>query len=312
MEFVLTNKNGMRITADSKGCVLKEIFFDGQNMICTPPYAAAVIGRIAGRISHAKFVLSGKTYELPKNENDNQLHGNHEFDRNADWQGEVKDNQIIFTYTSPKDINGFPGTVDVKVTYTLSDDNELRIDYFATTDEETLLNLTNHAYFNLNKTENEIANHILTANTKYFVPLKDDLTPTGELALVDGTTFDIRAGRKILDAIESEDSQNVIAKNGFDHAFVFADCENFDLYTNDKVHSATLECPESNRKVVMRTSYPCFVCYTGNQMKERPHMGVCLEAQLLPDAINNEGFGSIILEPEKPFSHFVSYKFEVV
>lgn len=309
MEFILTNKNGMKVTVDSKGCVIKEIVFDGDNVICTPPYAAAVIGRIAGRISGGKFTLGGVEYALPQNENNNQLHGNHEFDRQADWQGTQLDNMLLLRYLSTDGANGFPGEVDTVVTYTLSEDNTLTINYNATTTGSTIFNLTNHAYFNLNGDSTPIYNHRIIADCEYFVPLKEDLTPLGKLQKVDDSIFDIRGGRLIKNVVESGDSQVALAKNGFDHAFVFTDCKDYNLYTNDKIHEARLICEDKKRIVTMNTDYPCFVCYSGNQMKERPHLGICLEAQLLPDAINHDGFGSIVLEPEKAFSHFVSYKF---
>lgn len=309
MEFILENDD-MRVVIDSHGATIKEIIFDGDNMICRPPYAASVIGRIAGRISHGKFTLDGVEYNLLKNENDNQLHGGHEFDRQADWDGSQFGDTIALKYHSPDGSNGFPGDLDVGVLYSLSKDNELRINYVATSNKNTILNMTNHAYFNLNgeSSGEDVSNHILEADVSKYVPLNSDLTPTGELIEV-SDVFDLRGGRCIKDAVESSNSQCVLAKSGFDHAFVFDDCKDFNLYTNDVVHSAFLSCPDKRRVVTMKTDYPCFVCYTGNQMKEGPHMGVCLEAQLLPDAINKNGFGSIVLEAGKMYNHFVSYKF---
>ena len=294
MEFVLENKNGTRVTIDSYGCTVKEIIFDGENMISGTPYPASVIGRVAGRLSDAEGFM---------------LHGNHEFDR-TEWNGTQLDDSVMLRYISPAGINGFPGNVDVLVTYTLSDEDELRIDYFAETDEATFLNLTNHAYFNLNGPDvATVRNHILAADTEYYLPLNEDLTPAGELKSVSGTVFDLSSGRHLGEVFMSEDSQVAIARNGFDHAFVFGCCKDFDLYTRDKIHTATVMCPDTSRAITMKTDYPCFVCYTGNQMKI-PHMGICLEAQLLPDAPNYEEFGSIELLPEKPYSHFVSYRFE--
>lgn len=309
MEYLLENEK-MRVVIDSRGATIKEIVFDGDNMICRPPYSASIIGRIAGRISHGKFTLDGTTYDLPKNENDNQLHGGHEFDRQADWDGSMFGDTVALKYHSVDGSNGFPGDVDVGVLYTLTDENELLINYIASSTKNTILNLTNHAYFNLNGegSGESIENHILTADVKYFVPLKDDLTPTGELLEVEDV-FDLKDGRCIKDAVESTNSQCIIAKNGFDHAFVFNECKDYNLYTHDIVHEATLACKDKNRVVIMKTDYPCFVCYTGNQMKDTPHMGICLEAQLLPDAINNQGFGSIVLETGRVYNHFVSYKF---
>lgn len=294
MEFVLENKNGMRVTVDSYGCTVKEILFDGENMIATAPYPASVIGRVAGRLSDGDSFM---------------LHGKHEFDR-TEWNGTQLGDSVMLRYVSPDGINGFPGNVDTVVTYTLTDDDELRIDYFAETDKATYLNLTNHAYFNLNGPDvATVRNHILAADTEYYLPLNEDLTPTGELAPVADTIFDLSSGRHLGEVFASDDSQIEIAKNGYDHAFVFRGCKDFDLYTSEKTYTVTVMCPDTSRAVMMKTDYPCFVCYTGNQMKI-PHMGICLEAQLLPDAPNHEEFGSIDLLPGRPYSHFVSYRFE--
>lgn len=294
MEFVLENKNGMRVTVDSYGCTVKEILFDGENMIATAPYPASVIGRVAGRLSDGDSFM---------------LHGKHEFDR-TEWNGTQLGDSVMLRYVSPDGINGFPGNVDAVVTYTLTDDDELRIDYFAETDKATYLNLTNHAYFNLNGPDvATVRNHILAADTEYYLPLNEDLTPTGELAQVADTIFDLSSGRHLGEVFASDDPQIEIAKNGYDHAFVFRGCKDFNLYTREKTYTVTVMCPDTSRAVMMKTDYPCFVCYTGNQMKI-PHMGICLEAQLLPDAPNHEEFGSIDLLPGRPYSHFVSYRFE--
>ena len=290
----------MSVTVDTHGCLIKEIIFDGHNMIQEPPYSAAVIGRIAGRISYAEFFLNGVRYELPKNENENCLHGNHEFDRQAEWEGHMEDNKVILTYDSPDGSNGFPGNVRTTVTYSLDDNNTLRIDYYATTDKDTIFNLTNHAYFNLNDDNNTpITNHILTGDAKYYIPLLSDLTPEGYVEKTVGSIFDIREGKLLKDVVESTNSQIVLAGNGYDHALVFGESKVASLYS-----------PETGRKVTMETDYPCFVCYSGNQMKgDMKHCGICLEAQLLPDAINHDGFGEIELTPGEPYKHFVAYRF---
>lgn len=286
----------MRVVLDSYGATVKEIWFDGENMICSAPYPASVIGRVAGRLSDGSGFM---------------LHGNHEFDR-TEWNGTSLGDSVMLRLKSPAGSNGFAGNVDVLVTYTLSDSDELRIDYFAETDERTLLNLTNHAYFNLNgNCTATVRNHVLAADAEYYVPLNSDLTPVGVFEKCAGTVFDISSGRHLCEVFESDDPQVVTARRGYDHAFVFRDCKDFNLYTCDKVHVATVMCADTSRSVTMKTDYPCFVCYTGNQMQV-PHMGICLEAQLLPDAPNFPEFGSIELVPGKPYTHFVSYKFERV
>lgn len=332
-KFIIENDSGMKVSAINYGCAITEIIVPDKNGTfenvvlgfdsfkeyeTNPPHFGAVVGRVAGRITGSKFTLKGSEYILPENEGKNHLHGNGEFDHTV-WNSMLIERGfgleravgVEFSYMSPSGSNGYPGNVTVTVTYTLDNNNKLMIDYRGSTDESTLLNLTNHSYFNLSGgAARTVEDHILKSDVALFVPLNEDLTPTGRLENVRDTMFDFSSGRVFRDGMESEDAQNVIAGNGYDHALIFTNCKDYGLYTHGTVHSAFLYDEISGRKLTMETDYPCFVCYSGNQLKKK-HNAVCLEAQLLPDAVNHRGFGSTVLRPDREYRHFVSYQFGI-
>ncbi len=331
--FIIENDNGMKVSAINYGCAITEIIVPDKNDAfenvvlgfdsfkgyeSNLPHFGAVVGRVAGRITGSKFTLKGSEYILPENEGKNHLHGNGEFDHTV-WNSMLTERGIglgrsvgvEFSYMSPGGSNGYPGNVNVTVTYTLDNNNKLMIEYRGSTDESTLLNLTNHSYFNLSgDAVRTVEDHVLKSDVALFVPLNEDLTPTGRLQNVRETMFDFSSGRVLREGMESEDAQNVIAGNGYDHALIFNDCKDYNLYTRGDVHSAVLYDEVSGRKLLMETDYPCFVCYSGNQL-EKKHNAVCLEAQLLPDAVNHRGFGSTVLRPDREYRHFVSYQFGI-
>ncbi len=329
--FSLKNDNGMIVRAINYGCIITEIIVtdkDGnfENVVLGfdniddyknySPYFGAIVGRVAGRIANGKFTLNGTEYQLPKNEGENHLHGNAELN-NVLWSAqEFCDTEnnlatVKFTYTSPNGENGYPGNVTISVTYTLDNNNELKITYEATTDKDTILNLTNHSYFNLSgNMKRTICNHVLTADIESYVELKDDLIPTGNLPKAKGTTFDFKRSYAISEGVNSNDKQNTIAGNGYDHALIFKDCKAENL--------ATLKDPESGRIMTMKTDYPCFVLYTGNQLDGSfkingtpvtKHAALCMEAQHLPGAPNFPQFGDITLKAGEVYKQYVRYKF---
>lgn len=179
-------------------------------------------------------------------------------------------------------------------------------------DENTLLNLTNHTYFNLNgNLKDDILNHVLTLKSDKFIELNDDLIPTGEFLDVENTAFDFRQGREIKDGTISTLKQNQLAGNGYDHPFVLSSNHNREII---------LECPESGRNLVVETDEPCVVLYTGNQMGDdfdmngvpsRKHLGLCLETQKHPDAINQPNFDSIVLKKGESYKSQTSFQFNV-
>lgn len=331
--FTLKNDNGMTVRAINYGCIITEVVVpdkDGnyENVVLGfdniddyknySPYFGAIVGRVAGRIANGKFTLNGIEYTLPENEGRNHLHGNSEFN-NALWcangfcDEKNKLAGVTFTYGSPDGKNGYPGNVDVCVTYTLDNCNELKISYEATTDTETILNLTNHSYFNLSgNMRRTVCNHILTSDIDSYAELRDDLLPTGNLKKVEGTTFDFTRSYAVSEGVNSDDKQNITAGNGYDHALVFNDCKAENL--------ATLKDPESGRIMTMKTDYPCFVLYTGNQLDGSfkingipvmKYAALCMEAQYLPDAPNFPHFGDISLKPNEVYKRFTSYTFAV-
>lgn len=332
-KFVIENDNGMRVSAINYGCAITEILApdkDGklENVVLgfdsfkeyekNPPHFGAVIGRVTGRISGSRFKLKNQVYTLPSNEGENHLHGNGELDH-AVWNymltgrgfGVGKAVGIEFSYESHDGSNGYPGCVNITVTYTLDNMNRLMIEYRAATDTDTILNLTNHSYFNLSgDAKRTVEDHILKCDAERFLPLNSDLTPNGRIRDVCETTFDFSGGHTLRVGMESEDEQNIIAGHGYDHALVFGNCKDYSLYTRNPVHSAVLYDEKSGRKLTMETDYPCFVCYSGNQLPKK-HNAVCLEAQLLPDAVNHRGFGSTVLKPNKEYRRFVSYQFGI-
>jgi len=279
-------------------------------------YFGALVGRISGRIGRSEFPLNEQTIQVPANEGVNHLHGNGEFST-AIWDAttELSDEcaSVILRYTSPDGANGFPGTVDTKVTYSLFQDNRLEIRYEAVSDQDTVLNLTNHTYFNLSgNLRNTIRDHRITADVTEFLELAEDNIPTGNLLPVEGTPFDLCAERPLDDGMVSDHPQNVLVRNGYDHPFVFRESGS---------HTITLREPISGRRLTLTTDYPCFVMYTGNYLDDsvsihgipaKPYFGVALEAQKFPDAPNHPDFPSITLKAGEPYLQTTTWAFDTL
>ncbi|CAM4120233.1 aldose 1-epimerase [Lederbergia lenta] len=330
--FTLVNDQGVEIHCINYGCVITKIVtpdqqgkyenivlgFDNLDQYMTDsPFFGCVVGRVAGRISGAEFELNGHTYHLAKNENGNHIHGGlHGFDK-VIWEASVTEKedliQVQFTYSSPNGEEGYPGNLDMKVTYTLNNENEFSIQYDGISDETTLLNMTNHSYFNLSgDLKRDVLNHSLTLKSDQYLELNNELLPTGKLVNVEGTVFDFREGRQIKTGVQSEDPQNQLAGGGYDHPFVLKENNNQEII---------LEDPESGRTMTVETDEVGVVVYTSNQLSDegevygvssRKHLGICLETQGLPDAINNPQFPSWVLEKDKPFTSVTKYQFGVV
>ncbi|MFC0270364.1 aldose epimerase family protein [Metabacillus herbersteinensis] len=274
------------------------------------PYFGSIVGRCAGRISKSSFELGGKTYVLPANERHNHLHGGPLGFSEVVWNGDVIDEAIVFTYHSKAMEMGYPGNVDVTVSYRLIK-NELIAEYEATVDERTPINMTNHSYFNLSGNAKEtVHNHKLTVPSKRVLELNKESLPTGEFIDVDGTVFDLQAGRYLNEAFESTEEQIQIVEQGFDHPFELEE------------GLIRLEDEKSGRILTIETSQPAVVVYTGNQLVEgqfevngcpvKRYHGVCLETQGLPDAVNHEEFPSCIVVPEKSYFSKTTYRFDTM
>jgi aldose 1-epimerase len=283
------------------------------------PYFGAIIGRYANRIAGGEFTLDGVTYELPQNNGPNTLHGGLEgFDKKI-WDASdfSKGDTVglVLTYTSPDGEEGFPGTLDVEVTYTLTEHNELRMDYHAITDEPTVVNLTNHSYFNLRgEGTGTIYDHELELNANRYTPVDETLIPTGKLASVAGTPFDFRNPRAIGARIRDDHEQIVIGQ-GYDHNFVL------DRNGAGLKLAARAEDPDSGRVLEILTTEPGVQFYSGNFLDGtlvgtsghvyRQSDGFALETQHFPDSPNQPKFPSTVLRPGEEFDSTTVFRFPV-
>jgi aldose 1-epimerase len=332
ISFTMINDHGMEVTCINYGCIITKIVVpdkDGnyENVVlgfdqfdpyvANTPYFGAVIGRVAGRIQNACFELDGKTYTLCKNENNNHLHGGVKGFHRVLWNAVMVEKEeevgVKFSYTSPDGEEGYPGTVQVQVTYMLNNQNELVISYGARSDKSTLLNLTNHTYFNLSgNMKRDILDHELKIKSDRFLELNQELIPTGAILDVANTPFDLRKGKKIKDGIMMNHPQIELVGQGYDHPFLL------NVHHDKEI---ILQDPESGRTLTIETDEVGVVVYTGNQLQEgmdiygvpsRKYLGICLETQGLPDAIHHPHFPSWILRPSETYSSVTIYKFGVV
>ena len=277
------------------------------------PYFGVVVGRYGNRIAKGKFSLDGVEYTLATNNGPNHLHGgNKGFDKVV-WDGAIVNDgkSLQLSYTSPNGEEGYPGTLKAQVTYTLTDDNALRIDYHAVTDKKTVVNLTNHSYFNL-RGSGTILDHVLRINADAITPVDTTLIPTGELFPVEGTPFDFRTPKPIGQDINADDEQ-IKFGGGYDHNFVLnKDGEQPTL-------AATVYEPETGREMDVYTDEPGVQFYTANFLDgtltgkngkiAEYRSGLCLETQHFPDSPNQPSFPSTVLEPGQVYQTTTIYKF---
>ena len=327
--YTLTNKNGMQgaITnfggivvrikvADRRGktedVVLGYDSLDGY--VSDKAYFGAIVGRYGNRIAQGKFTLDGATYTLARNNGENSLHGGTKGFNKAVWEARevaTKDGPSVeLTYTSKDGEEGYPGNLAVKVVYTLTDRNELKIDYSATTDKKTVLNLTNHSYFNLNPAGTDILQHTLMIEADRFTPVDAGLIPTGELRSVAGTPFDFLKPTAIGARIEQDDEQLKLGK-GYDHNFV--------LKGKGVELAARVVEPTTGRVLEVLTDQPGVQFYSGNFLdgsaggkggKVYPRRSAfCLETQHFPDSPNHPKFPTTELKPGEKYHSTTIYKF---
>ena len=276
------------------------------------PYFGATIGRYANRIANGKFELDGKTYKLNCNNGPNSLHGGPTGFHQKVWEIETfkepKRTGVVLKLTSDDMEEGFPGKVDIKMTYTLTFDNELVIDYEATTDKTTVINLTNHSYFNLSSMQNNVLDHLMVLYADRFTPKNENDIPTGEIIAVHDSPLDFLLPRKIGERIADVDGR------GYDHNFIINGHE------GDLNLGARLVDESTGRSLEFYTTEPGFQVYSGNYLDgsfERDgqqyteNYGICFEAQKFPDSPNQEQFPSAVLKPGDTYRQTTVYKFGI-
>lgn len=279
------------------------------------PYFGALIGRVGNRIAKGHFELDGQSFNLAINNGENHLHGGLQgFDKVVWSPTTFVDEQNVglkLFYFSPNGDQGYPGNMQIMVTYTLTEDNSLVVDYHATTDQMTPINMTQHSYFNL-AGEGDVLTHQLTINADYFTPVDDGLIPTGELQSVTNTVFDFREAKAIGEHIHHDDVQLVLG-GGYDHNFVLNKKQPREL----SLAARALE-PVSGRVLEVYTQEPGIQFYSGNFLDGSLHgkgnvyahrSGFCIEPQHFPDSLNQPNFPSIILHPGDEYTSRTVFKF---
>jgi aldose 1-epimerase len=322
--YTLTNKQGMRVSLMDYGATVVNLvvpdrkgklddvalgFESVEPYLTATAYFGATIGRYGNRIAKGSFTLDGKTYQLPQNNGVNSLHGGTTgFDKQM-WKVDHKESSppsITFSRVSPDGEDGYPGTLSVKVTFTLTEKNELRISYRASTDKATVINLTNHTYFNLaGAGTGTILDHLLTLNASAFTPVDEGLIPTGKIEKVADTPWDFRTAKAIGKDIKAVGGTPV----GYDHNYVL----------DHKAFAAEVFEPTSGRLMKVTTDQPGIQFYSGNFLdgtltgkggKVYPqYSGFCLETQHYPDSPNQPDFPSTVLKPGQVYKTTTVYTF---
>ena len=313
--YTLTNKNDVQVSITNYGGAVTSIkvpdrsgdFGDVvlgydtlEEYMRNPRYLGALIGRYANRIARGQFSLNGVEYQLAQNNGENHLHGGVKgFDKRI-WKVRETPSDLHLEYFSADGEENYPGNLSVSVDYSLNGENEIRIDYRATTDKDTIINLTNHSYFNLAGT-GDILGHELLLHAGNFTPVSEELIPTGELRSVDGTQMDFRTAR-------------VIANGGYDHNFVLHDWQHGSIRS-----VARLREPKSGRVMEVFTTQPGIQFYSGNFLdgsligkggvRYQKYAGLCLETQHFPDSPNQPNFPSTVLRAGETFNETTIYKF---
>lgn len=276
-------------------------------------YHGATIGRYANRIAQGTFEIKGTTFTLKHNNGENSLHGGPNGFHTKVWDRQVSfQKQVDFSYISPDGEEGFPGTVTANVSYELTNENEIKIRFRASTDKTTVINLTNHAYFNLNGEGNgDILHHLIQIPSSTFIPIDSKQIPTGEIRSVEGSAFDFRTSKKIAEAINSPEEQIQFAA-GYDHGFINSSSIN--------APAAMAYSPESGILLEIFTNQPSIHLYSGNFLSDdmgksgRRYLkygGFCFEAQHYPNSPNQKQFPSVVLEPGEVFDQTIIYKFSL-
>lgn len=273
-------------------------------------YMGGTIGRYGNRIGGAAFTLNGEEYPLYANDGRNTLHGGKEGFNRKLWAYQVEDNSVVMRYTSPHMEEGYPGELKVTVRFTFSEQAELRIDYRATTDRDTQLNLTNHAYFNLGDSP-DILGHTLWIDADQVIEVDGELIPTGAMLPVEGTPYDLRTPQPLGEAMQREDNAMFAAAKGFDIGYV--------LNGSGMRQIARLHDPDSGRVMTVSTDQPGVQCYSGQGFncggraghRYCAYAGIALETQQHPDTLHQPAFGSTLLKAGDVYQTATVYAFSV-
>ena len=328
--YTLTNKNGMEIAVSDYGATLVQVIVpDKEGKPCDVVlgydeaagyeegdlFFGAIVGRSANRIGGASFELNGVTYQLEKNDNGNNLHSGMDFYNQRMWKvKETADDHITFELDSPDGDQGYPGAVHIEVTYTLTEDNAVKIAYHAVPDADTLINMTNHSYFNMDGHDSgDVLSQKVWIDADQFTPSDSTLIPTGEYRDVTGTPFDFRTEKTIGQDIHADDEQ-IKNGGGYDHNYV--------LKTDGKFAKvASMTGAKSGIVMDVYTDMPGMQVYTANgttiecgknKSSYKPFCGACFETQFFPDSIHHENFKSCVLKANTKFTTVTEYRFHTV
>ena len=332
--YTLTNKSGMEVSLCNIGAGITSVVVPDRNgkmadvvlgyknledYVGDGPCAGKVPGRFANRINRGKFSIDGKDYQLVLNTSDGKhhLHGGPEGFANQYWDSEKVGDSVVFTYHSKDGEAGYPGNLTAKAKYTLTDDNEIILELSATTDAPTVVNLTNHTYFNLKGEGNgDILDHTLNLFAHNYLPATDELITSGEIATVKGTPMDFTEPKLIGKDI-NEKFDALVNGKGYDSCWVIDD------YKQGEMHQAAILSEEtSGRKVEIFTTQPGLQVYTGNWLSGCPtgkcgksygdYEGVALECQALPDSPNKKHFPNAVLRPGEVYKQTIKFKFSTL
>lgn len=330
-QYTLTNAGGIEMKVIDYGGIItslkvpdkdgnfEDIVLGYDNLdgyVASSPYFGAIIGRYGNRIANGTFILDSVEYSLAKNDNSNHLHGGEKGFDKVVWDASVVDNEegvgLVLTYTSPDGEEGYPGKLDVTVTYLLANDSTLTFDYKANTDKRTVVNLTQHSYFNLAAMKENILGHVVQINASHFLPVDSTLIPTTELKPVEGTPFDFTEPKEVGLEIGVEDQQ-IQYGLGYDHCWVL------DKEGDELSFAASVYEPESGRFMEIFTTEPGVQFYTGNFLDGsitgkdgkvyNQRSGLCLETQHFPNSPNEPDFPSVILNPGEEYHTVTKTKF---
>ncbi len=328
--FTLKNKNGVELKVINYGGIITHLMAPDKNGVLedivlgydslsgylkATPYFGAIVGRYGNRIANGKFKVDGKEFSVAQNNNGQHLHGGLVGYDKVFWNIEpftaAEGNALKLTYLSKDMEEGYPGNLNIKVEYILTDNNELKINYEATTDKKTVVNLTQHTYFNLTAGKRDILDHELVIKSDKLVPVSKVLIPTGKLTDVKGTPFDFNTATKVGARINDKDEQLTVA-GGYDHCWVLSSADSVK-------HAATLYEAESGRVVDVFTTEPGIQFYSGNFLdgtitgkkgiNYKHRFGLCLETEHFPDSPNQPKFPSVELAPGQVYKTQTIYKF---